>query len=107
MFDFTLQNVVVQLFLAVPLFFLIRWLLNKHTEWKFNKSLASVLLTIIITPLVYLTILRLLFFAFSYEPDRYFTQERWQGRKHKRYYMSRDIIDQKLLIGKDSNQVIQ
>ena len=56
------------------------------------------------TPLIYLSIVYAFIFAISYEPRRDFDKKKWMENPGKRYYMSKDLIDNELM-GKDTTQL--
>ena len=91
--------------IAVSVFFISVLLLKKFRKNKRSINAIAAVITIVLTPLIYLGLIRFFMFSITYEPKRGFSQRKWHSDKTSRYYMAPDIIESKMLIGKDSNQV--
>ena len=95
------------LILAIPTFFLWRWIFRKFIIDKKKINIATWTATIIATPLIYIGIVMLWIFSISYYPSNDFDREKWLNDKEKRYELSEGIIDSKMLIGKTKIEVKQ
>ena len=103
----TLENIIVQLFIALTLFFLLRWTIGRLYQRAKYKTMVALTVSIVLTPFLYLGLIQLFMFAITYEPKKEFNQEAWLKDDRKRYYMAADIINSKLLVGKDTTEVKQ
>lgn len=91
--------------LGIPTFFFWRWLLKKLI--KNDKTRKAILwsATIVTALLLYIGLIMLWFLSISYHPSYDFDTERWFSDQEKRYEMSHNIIDSKMLIGKTKSEV--
>ncbi|WP_294266385.1 hypothetical protein [uncultured Chryseobacterium sp.] len=83
------------------------WLVLKNKKRRFLKS---ILLTGIISPVIYFLIISILIYSITKERSRDFDSVIWQLNKRTEsgvdnYKMIDDLIDSRLLIGKDSSEV--
>lgn len=98
---------IIILIIAIPLFFVLRWLLKRFIENTKTRNLVSLIATLFIAPVLYI-ILILLFFSLSfYEPQYDFDRERWFADKQARYEMRDDIIESEILKGKSKSEIIE
>jgi glucan phosphoethanolaminetransferase (alkaline phosphatase superfamily) len=95
------------LILAIPIFFFWRWIFRKYLADKKKQNVATWTATIIITPLIYIGIIMLWVFSISYYPSNEFDRQKWLTNKEKRYELSEEIINSKMLIGKTKAEVKQ
>src|SRR4030095_168385 len=95
------------LILGVPTFFVWRWFLKKFIINNRTRKIATWTATIIATPLIYSGIIMLWLFSMSYYPTHDFDKEKWSANKEKRYELSGDNIESKMLIGKTKSEVRQ
>jgi cbb3-type cytochrome oxidase subunit 3 len=65
-----------------------------------SKVIVFFLLLFIICWVVYI-------FSLFHEPNKKFDKSKWLTEQAKRYEMANDIIESRILIGKDSNQIKQ
>ena len=63
--------------------------------------------TLILTPLTYIGIILISFFAVSYHPKEEFSREKWFAEEETRYELTDDLIDRELLIGKTKKEVVE
>lgn len=80
--------------------------------WFFIKSIddqrkwLNIIITIVLTPVVYLYIFYPLLNIFSsYHHQKYFNATQWLEKPNLRYEMSNYIIDEKLFIGKTKEEI--
>jgi hypothetical protein len=88
-------------------FFFWRWLFKKYIENESRRKTATWLATLFITPIIYAGLITVFIYGLSYEPSLDFDQSQWTTDREGRYQMANDLIDSKILIGKDTNQVKQ
>lgn len=93
--------------LGIPTFFIWRWILKKFIKVDKTRKIATWTATIVSTPLFYVGLIMLWFFSMSYYPNHDFDQQKWFADKEKRYELSEDILDSKMLIGKTKLEVRQ
>jgi hypothetical protein len=91
--------------MAIPVFFTCKWLLKKWIKKERTRKIATWVATLVVTPIIYTGLIVLLIYWISYTPSKDFTQQEWLTNKEERYQMADDIIESKLLIGKDTNHV--
>jgi len=97
----------ILIILGIPTFFFWRWLFKKYIKAETNRKVLTWLATIILTPCIYVVLILLWVFCVSYYPNRDFEKQKWFGDKEKRYELSKNIIESKMLIGKSKAQVRQ
>ena len=104
---FSFENLIIQGFIAIILFFVIEWALKKPIRSGKYRVITTLGATLILTPVICVVLIHLLIFAINFEISRDFDKSTWMSNPHDRYQMADDIIGGKILIGKDSNQVKQ
>lgn len=105
MFDLPYTGFILFLLAILIVFLLLSRRLKKILRPFYYQTIKITVLAFTITPLLYLLAVGLFFLTVFYEPSRKFDQMSWQYNTGKRYQMSDDIINKKLLIGKDTVQV--
>jgi hypothetical protein len=95
---------ILVLFPFVYLFW--RWLLKKTIKDNARRSIATWIVSIISTPVLYFGLVSFLFFLITYYPHREFTKERWIDFPEKRYELTDDIISKNIFIGKTKREII-
>lgn len=106
-FGMSIEVYFILLLLGIPTFFFWRWLLKKFIKVDKRRKLAIWTATIVLTPLIYAGLIILWILSMSYHPNNDFNKEKWFADKEKRYELSEDIIDSKMLIGKTKTEVQQ
>ncbi len=95
----------ILLFIGFITFFFWRWLFKKLIKNTRNRKMAIWASTIIGTPIIYTSIILLFIAALFYYPEYKFDPEKWKNSPEKRYELTDDLINRKLLIGKSKNEV--
>lgn len=72
-----------------------------------KRKIIIILLSLASAPIIYVGLALLFFFAISYYPNRDFDKEKWKTDPEKRYELTKDLINSKILIGKTKAEVIQ
>jgi hypothetical protein len=72
-----------------------------------TRKVTTWAITLIATPLIYFALIRLLMFWITYTPSRDFDKAQWLKDREGRFQMAGDIIESKMLLGKDTSQVKQ
>ena len=99
---------IIILLLAIPLFFIVKWLLKLlRIGNKKNRKYIAMITSIILSPLIYVGTIVIMFYILSYYPTQEFDKNLWDQKIEERYKMSQDIIDNNLLIGKSKEEVIE
>lgn len=106
-FGLSIEVYFILLLIAIPTFLFWKWLFKKYIKANQTRKLATYLATLIATPIIYVGLIALFIFGISYEPDKKFNKSQWLANKEERYLMANDIIEEKMLLGKDTNQVKQ
>lgn len=98
---------IIILILAIPVYFLTKWILKRLKLGNENnrKYLASIP-TVILSPLLYVGIILIWIISISYYPMADFNKQAWNENREERYKMSNDIIKSEMLIGKTKEEVI-
>lgn len=105
LFGISIEVYFILLIIALPTFFFWKWVLKKYI--KINKKRKAILWfsTIASSLLIYTMLITAFIFWLSYTPSINFDKSKWLTDKEGRFQMASDIINSKLLIGKDTNQV--
>ena len=70
-------------------------------KWKIKKYLKKITLGVIVISCITMFVILLATMDFQ----KKFDKELWQKNKEKRYNISTDLINSRILIGKDTNEV--
>ena len=108
LFGFSIEVYFINLALAIPTFLLLRWLTNKLVNS--NNQLRQILPwigTIVLTPIIYVSIVFIWIFSISYYPDRTFDKATWKQKPYERYELTQDVIESELLIGLTKDEVTE
>lgn len=96
------------LILAVPIYFLSKWILQKLKLGDANnRKYLAIIPALILSPVLYVGIIMIWVFSVSYYPKTDFSKKEWDENKEERYKMSDDIIKNEVLIGKTKEEVIE
>jgi hypothetical protein len=95
------------LVLGVPTYFILRWILKKFIKVERVRIIATWMTTLIATPLIYSGLITFWLISISYYPSHDFDKEKWFSNKEKRYKLSKDIIESKMLMNKTKAEVQQ
>ena len=99
---------VLILILAIPVYFLTKWILMKlKLGSEKNRKYLAIIPTIILSAFLYVGIIMIWIFSVSYYPKTDFNKQVLIDNKEDRYKMSNDIIKNEKLIGKTKEQVIE
>ncbi len=98
---------IIILIIAIPTFFILRWILKRFIQNKKTRNLTSIAGTIIIAPILYLILIFAFFSYLFYEPQYDFDKEKWFADKHSRYEMRDDIVESGILKGKSQSEIIE
>ncbi len=102
----SIEVYIILLVIAVPSFFFWRWLFKQYIKDSRRRKLATWFATLI-TPFIYAGVILLFLFGITYTPSRSFDKSTWLADKQERFQMGDDIIENELILGKDTNQVKQ
>jgi hypothetical protein len=91
--------------LAIPVYFFSRWALKRFIQDEQKRKVATWIATVVLTPLVYVSIVVTVLLCVSYYPSREFDSQQWLADQEKRFEFSEDIIARKILIGKTKAEV--
>lgn len=99
---------IILILIALPFYFLIQAILKKYNIGsKENRWLVTFVSTLIISPIIYVLTTLIWIFTLSYYPDNDFNKEDWTLNKEERFKMSKDIIENEILIGKTKSEIIE
>lgn len=85
LFGVSIEVYFIILILAIPTFFVWRWIFRKYIEDKKKQNIATWTATLIATPIIYVGLVMLWIFSISYYPSNDFDKQKWLGDKEKRY----------------------
>lgn len=97
----------IALALAIPILFEWHRALRKKIGHNFVAALAAMLLTAVSISVVYVVVASAFFAMATYYPDDDFDRLRWLAEKEKRFELSEDLIESRMLIGKTKAEVKQ
>lgn len=106
-FGLSIEVYFILLIIAIPTFFFWRWLLKKYIKVDRTRKIATWSATLIGTPIIYVGLIMLFMFGMTYTPSKDFDKSQWLSDKEGRFQMAGDIIESKMLIGKDTTHVKQ
>ena len=106
-FGVSIEVYFILLIIAVPTFFISRWVLKKFIKIDKIRRIFTWVTTIILTPIIYIGLISLFIFWMAYTPSKDFDKSQWFADRESRFEMADDIIKTEMLIGKDTNQVKQ
>ena len=105
LFGVSIEVYFILLLLGASTFFFWRWLFKKYVKVDRTRKIATWSATILLTPMIYIGITMLWVFSINYYPSHAFDRQKWFADKEKRYELSKDIIETKMLIGKTKDEV--
>lgn len=98
---------IIILILAIPTYFICKWIIKRLKIGNDdNRKFIAIIPTIILSPIIYFGLVMIWIFLLSYYPTNDFNQDEWSSNMEERYKMSEDIIESKMLIGKNRDEVI-
>ena len=98
---------IIVLIIAIPTFFILRWILKRFLKDKKTRNWTSFIGTIIIAPILYNGLIIAFFSYLFYEPQFDFEKERWFTDKNSRFEMSDDLVNSRILNGKTKSEIIE
>ncbi|WP_299126393.1 hypothetical protein [uncultured Winogradskyella sp.] len=98
---------IIVIILAIPTFFILRWILKRFIKNKKTRNWTSIFGTIIIAPILYIGLVMAFFSYLFYEPQYDFEKERWFADKNARFEMRDDLVNSGILNGKSKSEVIE
>ncbi len=104
-FGVSIEVYFILLILGLTTYFFWRWLFKKFISDDKSRKVATLTATIFFTPLIYLATVMLWIMNMAYFPAADFDKQKWQTDIEKRYELTDDLIDDKVLIGKTMQQV--
>lgn len=107
---------VFVLIIAALAFFPMRFLASKVFASRRNAFISSVIGSLLAAPILYVSLVMVIYSAMTYYPSKEFTSEGWIAAGPKvehgdnipptRYLYSEDLVERGLLIGKTKEEVI-
>lgn len=104
-FGLSIEVYFILSILGIPVFYIWRWILKKMIKEVRARQVTTWVVTLISTPIIYIGVFLVIFFAINYFPHRSFNKTAWLSDKEKRYEFSTEIINSKMLIGKTKAEV--
>lgn len=93
------------LIICIPLFFIVNKILSKKVKYHNTRLILTLLAYLFFAFIMYQGLIALLHRKVSHIPKRTFKREEWLTEKTLRFQMIDDIINSKMLLGSDSNNV--
>jgi preprotein translocase subunit YajC len=97
---------LIVLLIAIPTFFILRWILKRFIKNKKARNWTSIVATLIVAPILYFGLIIGIFSYLFYEPQYDFKKERWFADKNARFEMRDDLVNSRILIGKSKSEII-
>ena len=97
-FGLSYEVYLINIIIAIPTFFVIRWLFKKIIKDKKIRLITTWAGTISLTPLIYIASIILMFTILTQESIRDFNRERWFSHIELRYEMRDDIVESEIQI---------
>ncbi len=107
LFGISIEVYFIIIFLGFWTFFFWRWLFKRLIKDDKKRKIATWCTTIFVSPIIYILIMLVFFFCLSYYPTHDFNKQKWESDTEKRYELSEDLIESKILIGKTKKEVIE
>ncbi|MCU4154884.1 hypothetical protein J1N10_02785 [Carboxylicivirga sp. A043] len=108
MYEMIAVLVVVLIIIAIPLYFLIKWMMVRmKVERSTGYTILAGVSAAVLSPVILGGIIVAIIVSISYYPDNTFSRQKWMENKEERYKLSSDIIDSEILIGKTEKEVVQ
>ncbi|MCD9016722.1 hypothetical protein [Parachryseolinea silvisoli] len=95
----------INLALGTPVYFFLRWLLKRFIEVDHRRIQITWIATILLTPLLYISIGIIWILSISYYPSREFNRQQWLNDQEKRFELSKDLIESEVLLGKTKPEI--
>jgi hypothetical protein len=102
----SLADIGFHLLVALPIFFLVRWLLRRVVPNPRYRTAWAAGVTIVLEPLVLLTFFIGLFAYDAWVPQRKFDQSQWLQRPDERLHMKDDVVERNFLKGRNKQDVL-
>ena len=97
----------ILLIIAIPTFSFLQWVFKKYIKDEKKRTIATWATTIFVTPIIYVGLVIAFISWIIYTPSKYFDKSQWLTNREERFQMADDILESKMLMDKDSNQVKQ
>jgi amino acid transporter len=107
LFGVSIEVYFILIILGTPAFFIWRRIFKKYIKVDRTRKIWTWAATLLLTPMIYVGLVMIWVFSISYYPNHDFDKQKWGDDLDKRYELSKDIIDSKMLIGKSKAQVRQ
>ncbi len=106
-FGLSIEVYFILLIIAIPIFFFCKWVFKKYIKVDRTRKIATWTVTLILTPILYVSLVLLFVFGIPFESKKNFDKLEWINDREGRFQMANDIIKSNILIGKDTSQVKQ
>jgi hypothetical protein len=106
-FGFSIEVYIICFIIAIAIFLISRLFLKRSIKNSRNRTILTWAITIVATPLIYISLIVILIFWISYTPSRSFDKSKWLSNQDQRFEMAGDLISSKMLMSKDTSEVKQ
>ncbi len=103
----SIEVYVINLLIGAAVFFCFRWLFKKFIADKKRRKWTVWIATIIVTPIIYIGLVFAMIASWYHIPKRDFDKESWFLEKDLRFEMKENIVESKILEGKNQSEIIQ
>ena len=107
LFGVSIEVYFILIILGICTFFFWRWLFKKLIKDNKERRIATWFTTILVSPVIYFLSVLVFIFGASYYPTHDFNKQKWVSDSEKRYELSEDLIESKILIGKTKKEVTE
>ncbi|MDJ0645714.1 MAG: hypothetical protein QNJ57_06960 [Flavobacteriaceae bacterium] len=102
-----LAPLIIIALLIIPVYLLCHLAIRKLKIGNSDsRNYIAIIPTLIISPILYLGLILIWMFSASYYPRENFDKIKWHFNNEERFKMSEDIIESKILIGKNKEEII-
>lgn len=99
---------VILLIVAIPTYFLSKWIISKISVLVGKRKLAyELFLTIVLTPTFYILFISSVVLSSTFYLKTKFHRTKWGNSSKERYKMSNNIVRSNILIGKNKEEVVK
>ena len=107
LFGFSIEVYFIVIIIGTGTFFFWRWLFMKLIKDNKKRIIATWCTTVFVTPIIYILIILVFVFSASYYPTHNFNKLKWLSDSEKRYELSGNLIESKILTGKTKRQMTE
>ncbi|WP_299890716.1 hypothetical protein [uncultured Lacinutrix sp.] len=98
---------IIILIIAIPTYFIVKWLLKRFIVDIKTLKITSIVGTAILAPFIYIGFILIFMSYLFYQPQYEFNKNKWMASKHLRHEMRDDIVESRILNGKNKSEIVE